>query len=59
MMINQIYDRDYHVARSELNRSMFVGIGRFAAATVNAFKVLNRIEYASPWRRSSGDAHWA
>jgi hypothetical protein len=48
-MVDEIYDRQYQVSRDRLNRAIAAGIGRIARAIGNAFDVLNRIEYDSPW----------
>jgi hypothetical protein len=52
-MIDDLFDRDYQAGRDSLNASIAVLARRFAAAFANAFKVLNRIEYSSPWSSSS------
>lgn len=48
-MVDEIYDRHYQAARSELNASIMTAFGRLSKAVSNAFKVLNRIEYEAPW----------
>jgi hypothetical protein len=48
-MVDEIYDRHYQAARSDLNASIISGLGRLGDAVANAFKVLNRIEYQAPW----------
>lgn len=48
-MVDEIYDRHYQAARGELNASLARAGGRLANAIRNAFEVLNRIEYQSPW----------
>ena len=48
-MIDQIFDREYRSARSDLNAALGAGVARFGRAIGNAFKVLNRIEYGTPW----------
>lgn len=48
-MVDEIYDRHYQDARSELNAGLARGFARITKAVVNAFQVLNRIEYDSPW----------
>lgn len=48
-MIDEIFDRHYQAGRQQLNASVLDGITRFASAALNAFTVLNRIEYQSPW----------
>jgi hypothetical protein len=48
-MVDQLYDRDYQVGRDALNASLVVLAGRLGRALDNAFSVLNRIEYSTPW----------
>jgi len=48
-MIDQIFDRQYRAARTELNNALADGLARATHGCLNAFKVLNRIEYAAPW----------
>jgi hypothetical protein len=48
-MIDEIYDRHYREARADLNASIADSIARLGRAVGNAFSVLNRIEYSSPW----------
>jgi hypothetical protein len=48
-MIDQIFDREYRSARSGLNAALTSGFSRFGRAIANAFEVLNRIEYDTPW----------
>jgi hypothetical protein len=48
-MIDEIYDRHYQDARSELNAALIRGAAKFSNAIHNAFRVLNRIEYEAPW----------
>jgi hypothetical protein len=48
-MVDEIYDRHYQAARSELNAQIINVFSRFGDAVSNAFKVLNRIEYQAPW----------
>ncbi|HEX4800716.1 MAG: hypothetical protein ACM3IG_09430 [Myxococcales bacterium] len=48
-MVDEIYDRHYQAARSEMNTAIAGAFGRLSKAVSNAFKVLNRIEYQAPW----------
>ncbi|HYX47802.1 MAG TPA: hypothetical protein VE820_13420 [Sphingomicrobium sp.] len=48
-MVDEIYDRHYQDARNELNAALARGAARLGNAISNAFRVLNRIEYDSPW----------
>jgi hypothetical protein len=52
-MIDEIYDRQYQAGRQQLNASVVDGITNFGRAVLNAFTVLNRIEYQSPWTAQS------
>ena len=48
-MIDQIFDRQYRAARTELNHALADAVSRAARAFLNAFEVLNRLEYSAPW----------
>lgn len=48
-MLDQIFDRQYRAARSELNSALTDGLSRAARAFLKSFEVLNRIEYSAPW----------
>jgi hypothetical protein len=48
-MVDEIYDRHYQAGRDEMNHAIAAGFARIARAFGNAFEVLNRIEYESPW----------
>jgi hypothetical protein len=48
-MIDEIYDRHYQDARSDLNAALIRGGAKLSNAIHNAFQVLNRIEYDAPW----------
>ena len=52
-MIDEIFDRNYQAGRAELNGAIGRGFARLGSAVSNAFRVLNRIEYESPWRARS------
>ncbi len=52
-MIDETYDRNYLAARNDLNAAITRGFGRLGHAMANAFQVLNRIEYESPWASTS------
>ena len=52
-MMDEIFDRAYQDSRAELNAGIGQIIGRFGKAFGNAFEVLNRIEYNSPWTAKS------
>jgi hypothetical protein len=55
-MVDEIYDRHYRAARTELNAALVDVARRFAGAFGNAFRVLNRIEYSTPWAKSPRSA---
>jgi hypothetical protein len=48
-MVDEIYDRHYQAARTDLNQAIVAGFSRLGRAIGNAFAVLNRIEYSEPW----------
>jgi hypothetical protein len=48
-MIDENFDRAYRAGRSELNAALGSGFARLRDAVANAFAVLNRIEYSTPW----------
>jgi hypothetical protein len=48
-MIDEIFDRSYRAGRAQLNASLSHGLSRLADTVMNAFNVLNRIEYQAPW----------
>ena len=48
-MIDQIFDRQYRAARTQLNHALADALSRAARAFLKAFEVLNRIEYSTPW----------
>ena len=48
-MIDEIYDRHYQASRSEMHAALGDAFLRFGRSIANAFAVLNRIEYSSPW----------
>ena len=56
-MVDELYDRHYRAGRTELNAAIIDLAKRFVSASGNTFRVLNRIEYSTPWasnRRSAG-----
>jgi hypothetical protein len=48
-MIDEIFDRNYRAGRAQFNALLAGGIERFASTVMDAFNVLNRIEYQAPW----------
>jgi hypothetical protein len=54
-MIDELFDRSYQSGRAGLNAGIVAAALSLGAAIRNAFVVLNRIEYQSPWTgRASG-----
>ena len=49
-MIDELFDREYQARRSELNGAILRTLRSVANAFGNSFRVLNRIEYSSPWK---------
>jgi hypothetical protein len=49
VIIDEIFDRDYHAGRAQLNASIVSGLRSLGATLSETFKVLNRIEYSAPW----------
>jgi hypothetical protein len=50
-MVDELYDRGYQAGRTDLNSSIFALLRGSGEALANAFRVLNRIEYAAPWSK--------
>ena len=48
-MVDEIFDRHYQTVRRELNASISGTFSRLIDAIRNAFEVLVKIEYQSPW----------
>ena len=48
-MIDELFDRSYRDGRARLNASLATGLSRLTETVMNAFDVLNRIEYQAPW----------
>ena len=48
-MVDEIFDRHYREGRAELNASIDRTFKQFGNSIINAFNVLNRIEYNAPW----------
>ena len=49
IMIDEIFDRHYQAGRQQMNAALMSGLNRFGRSILDAFTVLNRIEYSSPW----------
>ena len=52
-MLDEIFDRQYQAGRDALHANLANAFSRFSHAVGNAFQVLNRIEYQSPWAAKS------
>jgi hypothetical protein len=48
-MVDEIFDRQYQAGRDALNATIASAFRSVAHAVGNAFKVLNKIEYETPW----------
>lgn len=48
-MVDELFDRGYQAGRADLNKAILTLARSFGEAFANAFRVLNRIEYAAPW----------
>ena len=52
-MMDQLFDRDYQAGRASLNAGFNRALSRLGHAIDNAFRVLERIEYNSPWTQKT------
>jgi hypothetical protein len=50
-MIDEIFDRNYQAGRKDMNAALLALISRGGRSIINAFNVLNRIEYSAPWAK--------
>jgi hypothetical protein len=48
-MIDQQYDRDFQLSRVAMYSTFATAASHLLRLTLQSFKVLNRIEYSSPW----------
>lgn len=48
-MVDEIFDRHYQTVRQELNASISSGLSDLSKKVREAFEVLVKIEYQSPW----------
>ena len=55
-MVDELSDRHYREARSELNAAVAAGFSRLGNAIHDAFEVLVGIEYSAPWATKSRGA---
>ena len=52
-MIDQIYDRGYQAARTQLNAGLHDLFADFFHSVGDSLKVLHRIEWNAPWQQSA------
>ena len=52
-MVDEIFDRAYRAARTDLNASLTHAFSTAAKALGESFKVLHRIEWSAPWERTA------
>jgi hypothetical protein len=58
-MRDEIYDREFQMARGELNRSidsLLQDLRYLGQAFMEAFRSLHRVQFDAPWSRRSGNA---
>ena len=48
-MVDELFDRQYQAGRKQFHASITDAFARFGNAVSNAFEVLVKIEYQSPW----------
>ena len=48
-MVDEIFDRGYQAARSELNASVSKAFGELARTIGESMSALHRIEWSAPW----------
>jgi hypothetical protein len=48
-MVDEIFDRGYQAARSNLNSSITEGLSAIAHTLGDSLEVLHRIEWSAPW----------
>ena len=52
-MRDELFDRDYQAARADLNAGIDHGLLRLGRVVVTGFRVLNRLQWAAPWKRQA------
>ena len=58
-MRDEIYDREYQIARDDLNRSidgLVQDLKQIGQAFMEAFRSLHRVQFDAPWSRRSKNA---
>ena len=50
-MKDELFDRDFQVARAHFNHGIDRALIRLGQAIVTAFRVLNRQQWSAPWRQ--------
>jgi hypothetical protein len=58
-MVDEIFDRGYRAARSELNSSISDAFAGIARTLGDSLKVLHRLEWGAPWNSSKEPARRA
>ena len=48
-MIDEIFDRGYQAARSDMNAGVATALGGIGQTIGDSLKVLHRIEWSAPW----------
>jgi hypothetical protein len=48
-MVDELYDRQYQDGREQMNAALVSAFSRLGHAVREAFEVLVKIEYQSPW----------
>lgn len=54
-MMDEFFDRTYQAGRADLNDGIDALLRRTSRSVLNTFEVLNRIEFAAPWRKRRSD----
>jgi hypothetical protein len=52
-MVDELYDREYQDGRKQMNAALGSAFSRFGHTVRDAFEVLVKIEYQSPWTAKS------
>jgi hypothetical protein len=52
-MVDELYDREYQDGRKQMNAALGSAFSRLGHAVRDAFEVLVKIEYQSPWTAKS------
>lgn len=52
-MRDELFDRDYQMARDEMNASIADGLDHLGRSLMLAFRALSAIQFDAPWQRQS------